>query len=160
MNKNALALARQMRAMMLRYNASWYRDGLYHSAQIAARARKLTQINAYLRDLSASGPKNVDDRAFLSELLEAIAAGFDVRPMLRLDKRNVGYRKKNLGREIAAEVLRYMEEGEPPQAAKAAVAKILTKDPDAVRKDYERHAPTIRKLQQDQRKRQKREDKK
>jgi len=158
MNKQA---ARQFRAAVLRYNAGWYRDGLYHSAQIAARARNLKQTDEYLRVLSSSGPQNVDDRAFLSELLGAIAAGFDVRPMLRLDKCNVGYRKKNLGREIAAEVLRYMDEGEEAGAAIAAVKNILKKKDtdDSVRKAYERHGPAIRKLEQEQRECQKREDK-
>ena len=105
MDKNAITLARQLRALVLRHNARWYRDGLYQSAQIAARARRLTEINEYLRDLGNNGPQNVDDRAFLNELLQAVAAGYDIRPMLRIDKRNVGYRKKNLGREIATEVL-------------------------------------------------------
>lgn len=142
------AMVIRARWALLAINARW-RDGLYRSAMQAAGARSTPEL---LRDIGRGGKKlTVDERAFLYELLLAIGDGRDVVKALRITPRKVGHRERSLlGLDIAREVRRHIKvDRAPPGEAIAAVATIVGKANDAVRKDYERYLPELERMERE-----------
>src|ERR1700674_3061410 len=133
-----------MRAFTLRWNANWYRDGLYREALRANNDHAFKDVwellNYLAKAIEAGQPQTIDERAFLAALLRAIASGRDVRALLHMAIPKTGNRQHSpLGPEIAREVQRRRDDGQRLTDACVAVAEIISGDADAVKATYYQH---------------------
>ncbi len=132
------ATAIDLRLGLLAYNARWYKDGLYRSAMQAAGARSMQEL---LRDLGRKGPQNVDERAFLYELLLLIGEGRNVVKALRIEPHKVGHVEASpLNAQIVHEVDELIAADVAPKEAIEMVAKAVKRyySIGAIHKIYDR----------------------
>jgi hypothetical protein len=130
--------AEAIRAFSLAHNTAHYTYGILPYAGPATAGRKVQQmLRDIARDIANNVPQTLEERAFLNQLLLALADGRDVLAELHIDRPKVGHRKADpLNRDLTQMVDWLIADGMTKTTAFEKTAAILHKGIDAVRKGY------------------------